>query len=80
MRPREQSLGYVAADERRVRRVDAAAGTPAQVCRADKRRGEGMDAALGWPRRLAPDGLPWARWVMADGKVLGLCSRWPDGT
>ena len=31
-----------------------------------------MDAALGWPRRLAPHGLPWARWVMADGEVLGL--------
>ena len=39
---------------------------------ADKRRGEGMDAASGWPRRLAPHGLPRARWVMADGEVLGL--------
>ena len=39
---------------------------------ADEQRGEGMEAALGWPRRLAPRGLPRARWVMADGKVLGL--------
>ena len=31
-----------------------------------------MDAALGWPRRLAPHGLPRARWVMVDGEVLGL--------
>ena len=39
---------------------------------ADERRGEGTDAASGWPRRSAPTGLPWARWVMADGEVLSL--------